>query len=126
MTFCLNLPYHLQYQLENIYFTRITPPPYEPSITTITALLDLIVKQLQHFYHRQVIHTYRHQAGITKKVVLLLAIGNLPAIHKVLGFARVISHYFCSFCTLHKSNIENLNSGAWKLQKETEVIIAVE
>ena len=30
--FCLNLLYHLWYQLENTYFAKITPPPYEPSI----------------------------------------------------------------------------------------------
>jgi len=112
MIFCLNLSYHLQHQPENTYFARITPPPYEPSVTTITALLDPIIKQLQHFYHGQVIRTYRHQAGITKRVVLLPAIGDLPAIRKALGFARVTSHHFCSFCTLHKSDIENLNSGA--------------
>jgi len=59
-------------------------------------------------------------------VVLLPAIGDLPAIRKALGFARVTSHHFCSFCTLHKSDIENLDSGAWKLQKGTEVIVAAE
>jgi len=58
MIFCLNLPYYLQYQPENTYFAGITPLPYEPSVTTITALLDPIVEQLQYFYHRQVIHTY--------------------------------------------------------------------
>jgi len=40
MIFCLNLPYHLQHQPENTYFAEISPSPYEPSITTITALLD--------------------------------------------------------------------------------------
>jgi len=123
MMFCLN---HLWYQPENIYFAGIIPPPYEPSVTTITALLDPIVEQLQHFYYRQVICTYWHQARITKKVVLLPAIGNLPVIHKVLGFAGVMSHYFCSFCTLHKYDIENLDSRAWKLWKETEVIAVAE
>jgi len=44
--FYLNLPYHLRYQPENTYFAGITPPLYEPSITTITALLDPIVEQL--------------------------------------------------------------------------------
>jgi len=113
--FCLNLPYHLRHQPENTYFTRITPPPYKPSVTTITALLDLIVEQLQHFYHGQVICTYQHQVRITKKVVLLPAIGDLSAIHKALGFTGATSHHFCSFCTLHKSDIENLDSRAWKL-----------
>jgi len=59
-------------------------------------------------------------------VVLLPAIDDLLAICKALGFARVTSHHFCSFCILHKSDIENLNSGAWKLRKGTEVIAAAE
>jgi len=54
MIFCLNLPYHLQYQPENTYFIGIIPSSYEPSITIITALLDPIVEQLQHFYYTQV------------------------------------------------------------------------
>lgn len=124
--FCLNLLYNLQYQPENTYFAGITSPPYEPSVTTITALLDPIVEQLQHFYHGQVIHIYWHQAGIMKRVVLLPAIGDLLTIHKALGFAGVTSHHFCSFYTLHKSDIENLDSGAWKLWKGTEVIAVVE
>jgi len=82
------------------------------TVITITALLDLIVKQLQHFYHGQVIRTYQYQARITKKVVLLPVIGDLPAICKALGFARVMSRHFCFFCTLHKSDIKNLDSGA--------------
>jgi len=124
--FCLNLLYNLQYQPENTYFAGITSPPYEPSVTTITALLDPIVEQLQHFYYGQVIHTYRHQAGIIKRVVLLPAIGDLLTICKALGFTGVTSHHFCSFYTLHKSDIENLDSGAWKLRKGTEVIAVVE
>ena len=96
------------------------------SVTTITALLDPIVEQLQHFYYGQVIHTYRHQAGIIKRVVLLPAIGDLLTICKALGFTGVTSHHFCSFYTLHKSDIENLDSGAWKLWKGTEVIAVVE
>jgi len=61
-----------------------------------------------------------------KRVVLLPAIGDLLTIHKALGFAGVTSHHFCSFYTLHKSDIENLDSGAWKLRKGTEVIAAAE
>jgi len=58
MMFCLNLLYHLRHQPENTYFTGITPLSYEPSVTTITVLLDPIVEQLQHFYHGQVIYIY--------------------------------------------------------------------
>ena len=61
-----------------------------------------------------------------KRVVLLPAIGDLLTIHKALGFAGVTSHHFCSFYTLHKSDIENLDSGAWKLRKGIEVIAVVE
>jgi hypothetical protein len=47
MMFCLNLPYELQCLPQNTSFAGITPPPREPSVTTITALSDPIVDHLQ-------------------------------------------------------------------------------
>ena len=44
--FCLNLPYELQHKPENTFFAEITPPPKEPTVTTITAVSDPIVKCL--------------------------------------------------------------------------------
>ena len=125
MMFGLNLPYYLWHQPENTYFAGITPPSYESSIMTIIALLDPIVEQLQHFYHGQIVWTYWYQTGITKKVALLPAIGDLPAICKAFGFAGVMFYHFCSFYTLYKSDIGNLNSETWKPRNGREVIIAV-
>lgn len=43
MLFCLNLPYEQQHLVENTFFAGITPPPKEPSVTTITAVSDPVV-----------------------------------------------------------------------------------
>lgn len=51
MLFCLNLPYELQHLVENTFFAGITPPPKEPTVTTITAISDPIVDRLQAMYH---------------------------------------------------------------------------
>ena len=63
MMFCLNFPYYLQHKPENTFFSGITPPPHEPSVVTITALLNPLVEQLQLFYSGIIIWTYCHPTG---------------------------------------------------------------
>ncbi|KAJ3527052.1 hypothetical protein NMY22_g9923 [Coprinellus aureogranulatus] len=71
MMFCLNLPYELQHLPENTYFVGLTPPPKEPSVTTITALVDPIIKKLAGLYHGKTFRTYRHPLGIAKQIAVL-------------------------------------------------------
>src|SRR6266508_1516021 len=114
LMFCLNLPYELQFLPENTFFAGITPPPKEPTITTIMALADPIVDGLEAMWHGKVICTHRHPGGILKRAAVLPAIGDLLAMRKALGFAGVTSHNFCSFCMLRRSGIEDLDYQTWK------------
>ena len=84
MLVCLNLPYELQHLVENTFFAGITPPPKEPSVTTITAVSDPIVNHLQSLFHGKIIWTHRHPDGIIKHVAVLPVIADLMAICKVL------------------------------------------
>jgi hypothetical protein len=113
MLVCLNLPYELQHLVENTFFAGITPPPKEPSVTTITVLSDPIVDGLQALFHGKIIRTYRHPDGITKRVAVLPVIADLMAIRKVLGFAGVKAHNFCSFCDLLHSEMDCLDPSYW-------------
>ena len=89
MLICFNLPYELQHLVENTFFAGITPPPKEPSVTTITAVSDPIVDGLQVLFHGKIIQTYRHPTGIIKHVAVLPVIADLMAIRKVLGFVGI-------------------------------------
>jgi len=127
MMFCLNLPHHLHHKPQNTFFAGITPSPHEPLVTTITALLNPIIDQLCHFHHGVIVHTHCYPEGVMKCISILVLIGDLPAIRKALGFAGIVSlHHFCSFCSLGRSDIENLNVDLWRPQIGLEVIVATE
>jgi hypothetical protein len=112
---CLNLPYNIRHKPEYTFFAGITPPPHEPTITTISSLLDPIVNELQELYIGKNIPTYHYPDGVFQKIAILLVIADLLAVCKALGFTSVTSHHFCSFCTLQHSNIESLDTTSWEL-----------
>jgi hypothetical protein len=125
MMFCLNLPYELQFLQENIFFAGITPPPKEPSVTTITAVVDPIVDDLEAMWHGTNLRTHRHPAGVRKRVGVLPAIGDLLAMRKALGFAGVASsNYFCSFCSLRRSDIGSLDYASWTARLGEDILLA--
>lgn len=111
---CLNLPYNIRHRPEYTFFAGITPPPHEPTITTISSLLDPIVSELQDLYVGKVIRTHRHPNGTLKRIAILPVIADLPAVRKALGFTSVTSRHFCSFCTLQHSDIESLDTASWE------------
>lgn len=108
---CLNLPYELQRLPKNTFFVGIIPPPYEPSVTTITAVSDPVVAQLKTLWKGKNIRTYHHPNGSFKRVAVLVQIGDLLAVRKAFGFAGIASHNICSFCTIQKSEIGGLQCG---------------
>jgi len=124
MMFCLNLPHELQRLPENTFFAGITPPPKEPTSTTITAITDPIIDQFEAMWHGRVIRTYRHPGGIRKRAAILPGIGDLLAIRKAMGFAAVRSHNFCSFCKLRYSEIGSLDYAKWQPRVGLEVLQA--
>jgi len=114
MLICLNLPYELQHLVENTFFADITPPPKEPSVTTITAVSDPIIDCLQALFHSKIIRTHRHPDGIIKRVAVLPAIADLMAICKVLGFVGIKTHNFCLYCNLSHAEMDCLDLSYWR------------
>jgi hypothetical protein len=121
MLVCLNLPYELQHLVENTFFAGITPPPKEPSVTTITAVSDPIVDCLQALFHGKSFRTHRHPEGIVKRVAVLPVIADLMAIRKVLGFAGIKARNFCSFCDLSHTEMDCLDPSYWSARMGTNV-----
>lgn len=122
MFFCLNLPPELQYRPEYTYFAAITPLPKEPDMETITAVSDPVISQLNRMWSGQTVRTHRHPEGATKRVGVLPAIGDLLAMRKALGFAGVASlAHFCSFCCLHKKDIESTDIASFTPRNGTDV-----
>lgn len=124
MMFCLNLPYELQHLPENTFFAGITPPPKEPTMTTITAVVDPIIDHLGGMFTGRRLCTHRHPQGVQRRVAVLPAIGDLLAMRKALGFAGVASHNFCSFCKLKRVDINRLDFQSWAPRVGAEVLAA--
>lgn len=123
---CLNLPYELQHLIENTYFAGITPPPKEPTMTSITQLSDPIIDQLCTWYDGKMVRSNRHPAGSFKRVAVLPVIADLRAIRKALGFADVGAHNFCSFCNLQHDNMDCLDPFRWSERLAGDVRAAAE
>jgi hypothetical protein len=124
MLFCLNLPPEIQQLPENTFFAGITPPPKEPTMTTITAVADPIIDRLKIMWHGRLIKTYCHPLGIPKRAKILAQMGDLLAMQKAMGFAGVASHNFCSFCKLRLADIDDLNHLSWESRSWAEVLQA--
>jgi len=122
MISCLNLPLELQHLPENTFFAAITPTGKEPNVTTITAIIDPIVARFKPMWDGRIIKTYCHPRGIQKRVAILARIGDLLAIRKVMGFAGVASHNFCSFCKLRHDDLGNLDHLSWEFRTGPEVL----
>ncbi|KAF6741488.1 hypothetical protein DFP72DRAFT_862125 [Ephemerocybe angulata] len=128
MFFCLNLPHELQHLPENTFFAGITPPPKEPNVTAITNLLDPIIERFDYLYRvGKSFRTFNHPEGRLIRAAILVAIGDLLAMRKAMGFAGVGSNrHFCSFCTLHKDNIDELDITKLTPRDDVEVKIAAQ
>ena len=122
MMCCLNLPYEYRNLPEYTFFAGITPPPHEPTMTTMTHLADPIVDQLEDMWIGKHIRTHRHPGGTPIRVGILCGIGDLLAIRKAMGFAGVSSHNFCSFCSLQLHDIEVLDSSLWRNRVGVNVV----
>jgi hypothetical protein len=129
MMFCLNLPPELRHLPENTFFVGLTPPPHEPSITTITALLDPVVGQLDELYAGKIFISHRYPQGFFRRIAVLPLMGDLLGIQKVAGFASH-SHklHFCWFChcTRDKLYMWRLDIKNWVSRTGIEVRVSAE
>ncbi|PPQ80657.1 hypothetical protein CVT24_011676, partial [Panaeolus cyanescens] len=118
----LNLPDDMQHRVQNVFFAGITPPPHEPTSTTMNHLSDPIFDEFERMFPGVSIRTHRHPEGRFIRVAVLAGIGDLPAIRKAMGYAGVASDAnMCSMCKIHKSNIDILDPPLPPLRTGDEV-----
>ncbi|KAL1671098.1 hypothetical protein EV122DRAFT_227114, partial [Schizophyllum commune] len=85
--YCLNLPPHLRYRLENVYIAGITPPPHAPSFITISHILQPFVQSVIPFKPPgQRIVTFRHPDGVMVTAKSIPLIMDMQASKKFTGF----------------------------------------
>ena len=113
---CLNLPPEHRYRIENMFLVGIVPGPTEPSLHEINHLLRPLVDDLVDFWRPGVWYTSTpaFPGGRRIRCAVVPLICDLPAARKMAGFASYSTlKFFCSFCNLHRDDINNLNVEVW-------------
>ena len=107
---CLNLPPTQRYKVKNVFLFGIIPGPREPSLDEVNHLLQPLIDELKEFWTGIFFaSTSQHPQGRTIRAAIFPLIADLPALRKVGGFGSHSSIRFCSFCTLSKHNLEEIN-----------------
>ena len=118
---CLNIPYELQESLGATCHLGITPLPRKPSVSTINNLSLSVVTELEELFEGTIISTFRHPEGIQKRVGVLPVIADLLGIRKLLGYAAVNAHKFCSFCDLDHNKLSTVGHSIGNLRTGEDV-----
>lgn len=115
---CYNLPPDMRYQPENMYLVGIIPGPGKPSKSQINHFIRLLVNELLPFWDPGVFfsRTAKYTAGRHVRCALIPLVCDALGARSVAGFRSHSSKYFCTFCYLDLSNIENLDSTTWPLR----------
>lgn len=100
---CLNLPYELRYQPENMYVAGIIPGPKELNLTELNHYLKPIVDDLVFSWKTGVHYskTALYPSGRTVRCAIIAAVMDLLAARKASQLAPVTSHFYCSVCQCH-------------------------
>ncbi|KAI5827401.1 hypothetical protein K523DRAFT_391421 [Schizophyllum commune Tattone D] len=98
--YCLNLPPHLRYRLENVYIAGITPPPHAPSFLTISHILQPFVQSMLPFRPPgRSIATFGHPDGVMVSAKSIPLIMDMQASKKITGYTSHASGPHCSHYT---------------------------
>ena len=111
----LNLPPTLRYKRENVYLAGVMPGPKAPSLQQVNHFLEILVLELREFWFLGVKmpRTALRPRGRMVRCAVLPLVCDLAAGRKVSGHASHSSSFFCSFCQLRKSSINELNQALW-------------
>lgn len=112
---CLSLPPQLRHRIENIFLVGIIPGPTEPSKEEINHVLQPLVEDLLRFWHKgiQYRRTPKFHDGRLVRCVVIPLVCDIPAARQMAGFTGHSAALFCSFCSMQKSDIDDLNFTAW-------------
>ncbi|PIL35041.1 hypothetical protein GSI_02828 [Ganoderma sinense ZZ0214-1] len=127
---CLNLPPHLRYRPEFVYLAGVIPGPKEPQVHQLNYLLRPLVDELLELWHRGVClkSTANRRGGRVVYAAIIPLVCDLPALRKAAGFSGHSASLFCSFCSLLKQDMSNVDRSTWPKRPDwkTHLFIARE
>ncbi|RPD52521.1 hypothetical protein L227DRAFT_514709 [Lentinus tigrinus ALCF2SS1-6] len=112
---CLNLSPEVRYKRENIYLAGVLPGPKAPSLQEVNHYIAPLVPEFLELWNDGVTYTRTamHPQGRTARGLLVPVVADLGAVRKTTGYGSHSATYFCSFCQLKKTDINQIDPGKW-------------
>ncbi|KAJ2911826.1 hypothetical protein MD484_g8588, partial [Candolleomyces efflorescens] len=113
--FCLNLPLEERQKPENVYLAGVIPGPDKPSTSQINHYISIIVDQFLPFWKTGVRYsrTCKRPAGVLSRAALMPVLCDTLGARQICGYGSPQSNFFCTFCWLAKSDLENFRKEKW-------------
>ena len=115
---CLNLPYDIRYDSENIFIASIIPGPHTPSTMDLTHYIKPLIDDLVVSWENGVRYsrTTSHPMGRMTHSAIIAAVIDLPAARHASQLAGHGSHFYCSVCQcFHLSTLGRIDHEQWVL-----------
>jgi hypothetical protein len=116
---CLNLPYEIRYNPENMFIAGIIPGPHEPSTTDLNHYIKPLIDDLVVSWDNGVRYsrTALHPTGRITRSAIIAAVMDLPAARQTSQLASHSSHFYCSACQcFHRSTMGRTDHEEWVIR----------
>ncbi|KZW01819.1 hypothetical protein EXIGLDRAFT_786697 [Exidia glandulosa HHB12029] len=119
---CLNLPLSDIFLPENIFIAGTTPMPHEPTVTTISHVVEPVVDTLVESYTGKPVPVHGNPKGWKDTAVAVIPLqGDVLGCRKAGGQAGHSADQFCAWCHLLLHEIERLDIENWLPRTDAEV-----
>lgn len=109
--FCQNLPLEERQKPEIIYLAGVIPGPGKPSTSQMNHHMSLVVDDLETFWKSGVRYTRttKRTKGVFVQAAGAPVICDALGCRQMCGYGSPTSTFFCTFCWLQYSDIENFD-----------------
>ncbi|MBW0507471.1 hypothetical protein O181_047186 [Austropuccinia psidii MF-1] len=108
---CLNLLPSKRLKPENVYASGIIPGSKEPTSRQLNYLLIPLIKELKELWQGyRFAPTSTGPSGAFICISILTAIVDVVPMQKLTGFIFHSGNHFCTFCTIHKARMEEIDT----------------
>lgn len=116
--FCNNLPLDERQKPENVYLVGVIPGPDKPSTSQINHFTSLVVNDLRKFWETGVQYTQTHccPKGVLIRCAGAPVVCDALGARQMCGYASVTSQFFCTYCWLPLSHLENFTKSSWPMR----------
>ncbi|MBW0523889.1 hypothetical protein O181_063604 [Austropuccinia psidii MF-1] len=105
---CLNLPPAMRNKPAYSLLYGIIPGPNSPDVVTISHVIKPLVDELMLLKDGIKVKTAQHPEGRTIYAQLLPLVGDLVAVHKVVGFGSHSANQFCGWCMASLNDLQSM------------------